>query len=120
MAWWTGYNSDRSWRAVQCPDCGQTGYSGKEYYQCNGKKRHRFNTDDNLLKTPEDRYTERQQQDEELRNELAELEKEESEIQKYYSARKSRIHRMCQQLKPLYPPKSEEVKPEPIQQAVTQ
>ncbi len=129
VEWWTWDNPDRSFRSVQCPECGSTGYSGKKFYQCNGPKRHRFTTDDNLLKTLEDRYLERQKLDKELQNELIKLEKEKEEFLKNSSDRREWIQRMRQQIKPLYPPKQkEESKPEkeiitqPVssQQAVTQ
>jgi len=109
--WWDYDNPDRSLRHVQCPECGYVGFSGKLWYQCGGKIRHRMNTDENALKSTDDRIKERQEQNEELKQELEDLEK-------YYTTTKARIKRILQQLKPLDPPKSVETKPEPEKQTV--
>jgi len=109
MSWAYYYNPERSVRLIQCPDCGVIGRSGKETWQCNGKARHRVDTDNNLYKTTDDRILERQKHDKQLFDEINLLEKEKEEYLKKHNERRERLQKMRRELRPLYPPK----KPEP-------
>ena len=101
-------NPSRPFRLVQCPDCSVIGWSERETWQCNGKARHRVDTDNNLYKTQDDRITERQKHDSQLLEELNLIEKEKEEYLKKHDERKQRLQKMRQELKPLYPPKKSE------------
>ena len=109
MSWSYYDNPDRPVRWIQCPDCGVIGWSGKKTWQCNGKARHRVDTDNNLYKTKDDRILERQKHDKRLLDEINLLEKEKEEYLTKHNERRERLQKMRQELRPLYSPK----KPEP-------